>query len=473
MSDDPPIILWFRRDLRLADHPGLHEAVATGRPVIPVFLNDEVVEAHGAAPKWRLGLGVAAFADRLDVAGGRLVLRRGRALDTLRALVRETGATAVWWSRLHDPEGRRRDDAVEAGLNADGVETRAFPGHVLFDPWTVETGAGGYYKVYTPYWRAVRGRGQGAALPAPRSIRPPRAWPASERIEDWGLGDAMNRGAAVVAGYVAVGEDAARARLDDFVSGRLDRYATARDQFGVSGTSQLSENLTYGEISARTCWNAAERALDAGNAGAETFLKELAWRDYAHHLVFHTPHITTESWRPEFRRFPWRGDAALPEVQAWTRGRTGVALVDAAMRELYVTGRMHNRARMVAASFLTKHLLADWRIGLKWFEDCLVDWDPASNALGWQWVAGSGPDASPFFRVFNPDGQAEKFDADGSYRRRWIAEGRQRPAAEALQFFEAIPRRWGMTPDDAPPAPIIALAGGRERALAAYERFKA
>ncbi len=237
----------------------------------------------------------------------------------------------------------------------------------------------------------------------------------------------MNRGAAVVAPCQAVGETAALARLDRFLAGPVARYATARDLVAEPGTSRLSENLTYGEIGLRRIWPTGQRALQEGKAGAETFLKEVAWREFAYHLIYHTPHIASRNWREDWDAFPWRGDNA--DAERWRRGMTGVPFVDAAMREMYVTGTMHNRARMIAASYLTKHLMTDWRVGLDWFADCLTDWDPASNAMGWQWAAGSGPDAAPYFRIFNPDTQAEKFDPEGIYRHRFIAERQRRPTA--------------------------------------------
>ncbi len=460
-----PIILWFRRDLRLSDHPALDAAARKGRPVIPVFLLDEVVEAQGAAPKFRLGLSVEALGKALAEAGSRLVLRRGEALATLRALVAEAGAGAVWWSRLHDPASRKRDEAVKAGLKADGIEARSFPGHVLFEPWTVETGQGGYYKVYTPFWKAVRGRDVGDALAAPGRLAAPDAWPASDQLEDWDLGGAMQRGAAVVAPHQTVGEAAARGRLVAFVAHKIDRYGEFRDFPAEKVTSGLSENLTYGEISARSCWLAGLRAREEGKRGADKFLSELAWREFAYHLIHHTPHIVSEGWREDWRDFPWQREAP----DRWIRARTGVPIVDAGLREMFVTGTMHNRVRMIVASYLTKHLMTDWRAGLRWFEDCLTDWDPASNAMGWQWVAGSGPDAAPFFRIFNPETQAEKFDPDGTYRQRWLAEGAARPSATALSYFDAVPAGWGLSPDDAYPDPMVGLKEGRERALAAYE----
>jgi deoxyribodipyrimidine photo-lyase len=464
-----PVIYWTRRDFRLGDNPALAAACASGASVMPVFICDEVVEGLGAAPKWRLGLGVEAFAATLAKAGSRLICRRGPALATLEALVAETGAQAVHWNRLYDPDSRMRDEAVKAALKARGIAAVSHAGHLVHEPWTVQTGTGGFYKVYTPFWKAVRDRDVTAPL-APPLLTAPAVWPRSERVGDWRLGAAMNRGAAVVARHAHVGEAAALARLDHFMAGPIADYADARDRLDAEGTSGLSENLTHGEISARICWHAGVRAMQAGQPGAETFLKELIWRDFAYHLVHHTPHITTRNWREEWEGFAWNTDATRADVQAWLQGRTGMAIVDAAMREMYVTGRMHNRARMLVASYLTKHLLTHWKIGMDWFADCLIDWDPASNAMGWQWSAGSGPDATPYFRVFNPETQAEKFDPQGRYRRAWVAEVSARPPETALAYFEAIPRAWGLdaaTPY--PKAPVVSAAEGRRRALDAYE----
>jgi deoxyribodipyrimidine photo-lyase len=278
----------------------------------------------------------------------------------------------------------------------------------------------------------------------------------------------MNRGAAVVRPHLAVGETAAADRLSAFLGTGIARYAARRDLPGVDGTSRLSANLATGEMSVRTAWAAGMTARAEGAAGAETFLKELVWREFAYHLMHHTPHITDRNWKPEWDAFPWNTDPAHPHVIAWMRGRTGIRFVDAGMREMYVTGTMHNRARMIVASYLTKHLMTHWRIGADWFADCLVDWDPASNAMGWQWAAGSGPDAAPYFRVFNPVSQREKFDPDRAYVDRWIAEGRRAPGADALAWFDAIPRSWGLSPGDPYPAPVVDTEAGRKRALDAY-----
>ena len=468
---DAPLILWFRRDLRLADHPMLAAAVASGRAVIPLFILDPETEAIGAAAKWRLGLSIADFAAQLAGLGSRLVLRRGPALAVLEALVAETGAAGVQWSRAYDPAGIARDTAVKAGLKAKGLEAVSHPGFLLHEPWSVETGQGGFYRVYTPYWKAVRDRAIAACLPAPKALPAPAAWPSSDRLEEWQMGAAMRRGAAVCLKYQAVGEAAAAQRLADFIAARVEAYKTARDFPAVEATSRLSENLTYGEISPRQVWHAGFAAMQAGAAGAEHFLKELVWREFAWHLMYHTPHIASANWRSEWDGFPWQGESA--QVEAWRRGMTGEPFVDAAMREMYVTGTMHNRARMIAGSYLTKHLLTHWKLGLDWFADCLTDWDPAANAMGWQWVAGSGPDAAPYFRVFNPAGQAEKFDAQGRYRRRWLAEMSRTPGEAALDFYEAVPRSWGLNPGAPYPQPLISLEAGRARALDAYAKRNA
>jgi deoxyribodipyrimidine photo-lyase len=474
-AGDAPLILWFRRDLRLDDHPMLHEAAATGRPLVAVFLLDPETEAIGAAAKGRLGLSVAAFASALKGAGLTLVLRRGAALPALAALLAETGAAGVWWSRLYDPAARNRDSAVKAALKAAGHEARSFGGHLLTEPWQVITGQGGPFRVFTPYWNALRRMGLPAPLPPPGTLRAHVPVPRGDQLADWQLDRAMNRGASVVWPRQTVGEAAARDRLDTFLAGPLDDYARLRDRLDQAACSGLSENLTWGEIGIRRVWYAALRARnegrDGGRAGAEKFLSELAWREFSWHLLYHFPQMERENWRAEWDAFPWRGDN--DEAEAWRRGRSGVPLVDAAMREMFVTGRMHNRARMIVASYLTKHLLTHWRVGADWFAQCLTDWDPAANAMGWQWVAGSGPDAAPYFRIFNPDLQAAKFDPEGRYRRRWLAEGARDPGADALAYYDAIPRAWGLYPGDTPARPRLSLAEGRQRALAALQQGKA
>ncbi len=463
---DAPLILWFRRDLRLDDHPMLQAALETGRPLVPLFILDPETEALGAAAKWRLGLGIAAFAEALESAGSRLILRRGSAQEVVQAVVAETAAAGVMWTRWYEPKAVARDTAVKAALKAQGLIAVSHPGHVLFEPWDVATGQGGFYRVFTPFWNAVRDRDVPQPVPAPRRVTAPDTWPGSETLADWQLGAAMNRGAAVVLPYLTVGAAAAQARLARFVAGPIKAYRARRDYPAEDATSGLSENLTYGEIGPRTVWHAGWQARLDGAAGAETFLKELVWREFAYHLIHHTPQITTGNWRPEWDSFPWRADN--PDAEAWRRGMTGEPFVDAAMREMLVTGRMHNRARMIVGSYLTKHLMTDWRVGLDWFAECLTDWDPASNAMGWQWVSGSGPDSAPFFRIFNPARQVETFDPEAAYRKRFVAEGQRKPGPEALAFFDAVPRRWKLSATAPYPPPLVDLAEGRARAREAY-----
>lgn len=261
-------------------------------------------------------------------------------------------------------------------------------------------------------------------------------------------------------------------RLDGFIENDVQSYAERRDNPGRDGTSGLSEYLALGEISPHRAWAAGLRAADEGKKGAWPFLRELAWREFAYHLMHHTPEILDRNWRSEWDGFPWNDDEDRPEVVAWKRARTGIPFVDAGLRQMYVTGRMHNRARMVVASYLTKHLMTDWKIGLRWFEDCLTDWDPANNAMGWQWVAGSGPDAAPYFRVFNPETQLAKFDPKGAYAKAWIAEGQKDPPETALDWFEAVPRSWQLDASAPYPDPVVGLAEGRAKALDAYESRK-
>ena len=461
-----PLILWFRRDLRLADHPMLAAALRAGCPLIPVFVLDPETEALGAAPKFRLGLAIASFVEALERLGTRLILRRGPATQVLRDLCAETGALGVMWSRLYDPVSKARDQGVKAALKAEGRVAVSHAGHFLHEPWTVQTGQGASYRVYTPFSKALWSRPVPPAAPPPRHWPSPEFWPASDRLERWHLCRAMQRGAAVVLPHQTVGEAAAQDRLARFLEGPIGTYKARRDYLGEDATSGLSENLALGEIGPRQVWHAGWRAMQDGAPGAEHFLKELLWREFAGHLMYHSPQMATQNWRPDWDAFPWRGDN--PDAEAWRRGQTGEPLVDAAMREMYVTGRMHNRARMIAASYLTKHLLTHWRVGLDWFAECLTDWDPASNAMGWQWVAGSGPDAAPYFRIFNPATQAETWDKDGSYRRRWLAEGQSNPPQTALDYYRAAPLAWRLDPAAPSPRPIIVLSEGRARALASF-----
>ncbi len=467
-----PTIWWIRKEFRLADNPALAEALAGDGPVIPVFvLDDAILKSYGAAALWRLERALDCFAETLAAKGQRLVLRRGNALEILRALIAETGARRVVWGRQYDRPTRERDADVKFALKEDGVDAVSVCSHLMFEPWAIETKTGGPYRVYSPYKRACLDREEeiGDPLPTPNDLAPPDAWPESDALESWNLGAGMNRGGDIVARYANVGEAAALARLEAFV-GIVADYDSGRNALGHAGTSRLSENYSWGELSTRTAWHRIRsymtRSRNAGD-GPTVYLQELLWREFAYHLLYHYPDLASENWREEWNAFPWREDNE--DAERWRRGTTGIAGVDAAMRELYASGYMHNRMRMLTASVLTKHLMTDWRVGEAWFRDCLTDWDPASNAMGWQWVAGSGPDATPFFRIFNPETQVEKFDPKGRYVSRWLDEGSE----DARNFFAAIPRAWDMSIGDARPAkPIIGLKEGRERALAAYKAMR-
>lgn len=468
-----PVIVWFRRDLRLGDHPALFHAVATGRPVICLFIADEEVTRRGAAPKWRLSKSLAALAQSLIAhAEASLILRRGVALDVLDTVIQESGAGAVYWNRCYSPDEIARDSAIKAALKAQAVEARSFRGSLMFEPHEVQNKSGSFFKVYSPFWRAVRPLAVTVPLPTPpkwQVAEPLR----SDALEDWGLEEPMRRGARALEEHVQVGEAAAQETLAGFEE-RVDAYAETRNTPSVNGTSGLSAALALGEISPNQIYHHLVTPDRAMTKGLETYIKEIVWREFAYHLMYHTPHILTSCWRPEWDQFKWESAPDQAHFERWCYGMTGYEFVDAAMREMYVTGTMHNRSRMIVASFLTKHMGIDWRLGMRWFEDCLVDWDPASNAMGWQWVAGCGPDASPYFRVFNPITQLEKFDSDGAYVAKWLNRG---PSATKTShpfemFFQAVPKRLGLTANMAYPDPVVEHNSARQRALQAYEAYK-
>jgi len=465
MSQRPrrPQIIWLRRDLRLVDNPAIHGAAQTGDPVIFVFIRDQQVDDMGAAAKWRLGLSLADLQKRLSQKGCSLIFKSGAAEPILKELIAQNNAAGLHYCRDYTPLSIARDTSIKSALKSQ-IEVTSYQGQLLFEPWSVQNGSGSFYKVYTPFWKAVRDRSIGAPILEPDRLNPAPSITESEKLADWKLGAAMNRGAYVVQDHICVGEQAAQNRLSTFCELAISDYKAQRDRMDFDATSRLSENLTYGEISPRQMWVAGQAALQRGAAGAEHFLKEIAWREFAYHLIYHTPHITHQNWREGWGAFPWQPDNE--DAERWRRGMTGEPIVDAAMREMYVTGTMHNRARMIVASYLTKHLMVHWKVGMDWFAECLTDWDPASNAMGWQWTAGCGPDASPFFRIFNPQTQAEKFDPNQVYQDRFLDV--KNP--EAASFYEAIPASWALSPEAAPEK-MIELKVGRERALAAYKTY--
>jgi deoxyribodipyrimidine photo-lyase len=461
-----PVIFWFRRDLRLADNPALTAAAASGRPVIPVFVHDEgpAVRPLGGASRWWLDGSLRALAARLEALGSRLILRRGDAGQVLARLAAETRAAAVYWNRLYEPAASARDGHLETAFRALGIPVFTFNASVLNEPDKIVTQNGGGYQVFGAYWRAARAQiGHRPLWAEPGRLTPPAAWPSSDDLQTWALHPRAPDWSLGFAEW-APGEAGAQARLDAFLESGLHAYDQARDFPGVEGVSRLSPHLHWGEIGPRQVWSAVQTQAHAGHgltADADRFLTELGWREFNHHLAFHRPELATRNIRPAFDGFAWRRDAE--GFAAWSRGRTGYPIVDAGMRQLWATGWMHNRVRMITASFLVKDLLIDWREGEAWFWDTLVDADAANNAPNWQWVAGSGADAAPFFRIFNPVVQGERFDPEGDYVRRWVPE--------LSGLTGAAVQRPGAAADY--PAPIVDHGLARVRALAAYARIKA
>lgn len=463
-------LLWLSRNFRFVDNPALLAALADG-PLLAVFVVDARTRALGSAPRWRLERAIRAFDAELRRRSGQGVLiLQGEAEDLLPDLMARTGATSVHHADWPEPGTIAVQDRVRARI---GGALVLHPGHLLTHPGRLRTGQGGVYKVYSPFARALRGVGPDRPVrPAPERITALDPQPGGLPIADLSLAPDMYRGAAVLDRFaLPAGEAAALTRLDGFLD-RCAGYGAERDRPDLDSTSGLSDHLALGEISPRTIWAVASLRAEAEPKlqGAITkFLSEVIWREFAWHLLIESPHMTQSAWRPEWDAFPWHGDS--PDLEAWRQARTGIALVDAGLREMWVTGRMHNRVRMVVGSWLTKNLLTHWRHGLHHFEECLTDWDPASNAMNWQWVAGCGPDAAPYFRVFNPDKQATDYDPQGRYRRRWLAGYAGAPGAEAAAFLDAVPPGWRIAPIWRP-GDQGRIATGRTRALAALEAFR-
>jgi len=414
-----PSIVWLRLDLRLADNPALQEAVQRGGPVVPLFIHAPEEESPwepGGASRWWLHQSLAALDADLRAAGSRLIIRRGPTLDTLRAVVKETGAGAVVWNRRYEPVLMARDAKIKEALRDDVLVAESFNAALLHEPWTIQNQSKKPFQVFTPFWKHCLTKPDPAEpLPAPTNLPAPSKWPKSLALDELELEPKINWADGLRAAWQP-GEAGAIANLNRFLSKAFDDYANQRNRPDVTGTSRLSPHLHFGEISPRQVWHglrrmAVKRGLPVECWRGSQFLSEIGWREFAHHLLFHFPHTPTEPLRADFKKFPWRKDAAW--LRAWQKGRTGYPIVDAGMRELWATGWMHNRVRMIVASFLVKDLLLPWQEGTRWFWNTLVDADLAQNTLGWQWTAGCGADAAPFFRVFNPNSQGEKFDPHG------------------------------------------------------------
>lgn len=448
-----PSLVWLRDDLRLADNPALMAAVDRAAPIVVLYLLDEEssgIRPLGAARRWWLHHSLESLGGSIATLGGTLVLRHGRAENEVPRLVEELGAGAVFWNRRYGGPQRTVDAALKSSLREAGIEVQSFQASLLHEPWTVSTGSGSPFRVFTPFWKACLAEpGPREPLPAPRALDGV-ADVSSDSLADWALLPTHPDWAEGLRDRWTPGEEGAHARLEQFASDDLGDYDSARDAPGEDATSRLSPYLSNGEISPFQIWHRMQRGQlsPAARHNAPKFLSELGWREFNWNILYSQPDLHEKNFRPEFDAFPWHAPDPR-ELEAWQRGRTGIPLVDAGMRELWQTGYMHNRVRMVVASFLIKNLLIDWRIGEQWFWDCLVDADEANNPGNWQWVAGSGADAAPYFRIFNPLLQAEKFDRHGDYQRRYVPElgtenypdpivDLKQSRADALSAYEAV-----------------------------------
>jgi deoxyribodipyrimidine photo-lyase len=473
-----PALLWFRQDLRLADNPAL--AAAADRPLLPVYVLDDAAAgrwAPGGAARWWLHHSLAALAEALAARGVPLLLARGRAEIVIPALADAIGAGEVLAGRLYEPWARERDARVAEALQAGGRSLRLVTSTLLREPPTVMSGSGKPYTVYGPFAKSMASRGEPEPpLPAPDRLRSAEGAPEGDELADWHLlpQPPIPDWAAEFGTVWTPGEAGAETRLARFLAGPVRDYAVNRNLPGTEGSSGLSPHLRWGEVSPRQVWHAVREAIPGDVEGAWPFLSEILWREFSYHLLWHRPEMPEVALRERFAPFPFAPDDAL--LHAWQRGRTGIPVVDAGMRQLWRHGWMHNRVRMIAASLLVKQLLQPWQAGSAWFWDTLVDADLASNSASWQWIAGSGTDAAPYFRVFNPVLQGEKFDPEGSYVRRFVPELAKLPDRwlhHPWEAPEAVLRQAGIALGRDYPAPVVLPEEGRRRALDAFARLRA
>ncbi len=476
-----PIIFWFRQDLRLRDHPGLCAAAATGKPLIALYILDTETSGlrpPGGASRWWLHHSLQALADELQAHYGfSLLLRHGPTCEIITHLIAESGADALYCSRQYEPGAAVLEQRLHEQCSEADIEFKRFPGTLLFEPGTVLTRNNEPYKVFTPFWRACRGRPEPAfPKPLPEHIEGYRGKLPSDRLDSWSLTPHTPDWADGFRAYWQPGAEGAADKLARFLAEGIRDYADGRDHPSREGVSRLSPHLHFGEISPRSLWHASRsKALQVPELSEQVdkFLSELGWREFAYHLLQFFPEVSEQPFKPQFGAFPWRDNPAA--LCAWQRGQTGYPLVDAGMRELWHSGYMHNRVRMIVASFLTKHLLIHWREGEAWFWDTLLDADLANNVMGWQWVAGSGADAAPYFRIFNPTAQGEKFDRHGDYIRQWVPELARLPDKYIHRPFEApaeVLAAANIVLGEHYPKPVVEHQVARKAALEAYEQIK-
>ncbi len=469
MPEQSPVIVWFRRDLRLADNPALHHAVESGSPVLPVYVLDDDGEgawADGGASKWWLHYSLLSLDEDLQALGSKLIFLKGPSQEVLLELCREVGAVGVFWNRRYEPAIVKRDTEIKKSLAEAGVLTRSFNGSLLQSPLSVANKSGTPFKVFTPFWKHIQNLSTRLPLAGPKVLPVPGKWPESASVASYGLLPDLDWADGFSAEWKP-GEGGARDALESFRASGASEYSSTRDTPAVRGVSRLSPYLHFGELSPNQIWHAMDRVKH------DPYLRQIAWREFAYHLLFHFPDTPQDPLRPEFAAFPWQADEAL--LKTWQKGRTGYPIVDAGMRELWQTGWMHNRVRMIASSFLVKHLLQPWQAGAAWFWDTLVDADLANNTMGWQWVAGCGADAAPYFRIFNPITQGERFDGAGEYTRKWIPELARLPDKFLFKPWdapEAVLRDAGVELGSTYPRPIVDHAKARQAALDAYAEMR-
>lgn len=475
MSDT--VILWFRQDLRLNDLPALQAAGKENRRVLPIFILDEDAPGDwsiGGASRWWLHHSLTTLAADIESLGGKLILRKGNTLSILREVSDANNAQAIYCSRRYEPWASKEEETLHEALKSDGIEFKRFAGTLLHEPGSVMTQGGGPFKVFTPFWRACR-RNE-APRPIEQTLVNWSGYDNCDALNEWRLLPTNPDWAANWNEYWTPGENGAQERLHAFLDDTVARYADERDLPAVDATSRMSAHLHHGEISPRQIWAMCEQKkleLPHSDTAINKFQAELGWREFSYHLLHFFPHIPESPFKENFSGFPWQANDRY--LQAWQRGQTGYPIVDAGMRELWATGIMHNRVRMVVASFLCKHLLQHWRAGEDWFWDTLVDADLASNGCSWQWVAGSGADAAPYFRIFNPVTQGEKFDKQGEYVRRWVPEIAELPNKYLHKPWEApknILEQAGVVLGEQYPEPIVDHREARQAALDAYEHIR-
>lgn len=474
-------LVWFRRDLRLSDNEALHAAIASGLPVLCLYIHNDGDAAGdrppGSASRWWLSRSLRALNQRLVEIGGRLIVLRGDPCAVLRRVARDAGVSAVFFNRRYERAALAVDEAVARALSDEGVRVEVSGGSLLNEPWRLKTKSGTPIKVFGAFERAARAVGEPPPpLPAPARIEDAGHAIAGDAIDDLKLEPSHPDWAREMTALWTPGESGAHDLLARFTDDALDGYAEGRERPALDATTRLSPYLQQGEISPRQLWHAIGHAAQGGAAQrhVERFLTELTWREFAYHVLFHEPHLHERNHRAQFDGMAWQTDRAA--LAAWKGGMTGYPIVDAGMRQLWRLGWMHNRVRMITASFLVKHLLIDWRVGESWFWDTLVDADPANNPFNWQWVAGSGYDASPFFRIFNPVTQGERHDPQGDYVRRFVPELDGLPAKFIHRPWDAPPavlRAAGIKLGDTYPRPVVDHAAARDRALAAFKALRA